>query len=143
MKITDFQHLSFSLAKKNPLISPPRCTPLIADPTVLLPEESPDKKWHLFAHSIFGIQHYLSENGVDWKKNKTVVRAAMRPFIYKENNMYFLFYEKYHAMKLLFSFLPNQRWYSQIEVVSSKDLIQWTTSKVLIKPMLNFHQDIN
>ena len=91
MKIEDFKNLAFALVKDAPIISPPKFTPLLADPTVLLPNETPDKKWHLFAHTVFGIQHYVSENGIDWKKNKIVKRAAMRPFIYKEGNQFYLF----------------------------------------------------
>jgi hypothetical protein len=70
MKIEDFKNLTFALVKDVPIISPPKFTPLLADPTVLLPNETPDKKWHLFAHTVFGIQHYVSENGIDWKKTR-------------------------------------------------------------------------
>lgn len=142
MKIEDFKNKSFQLVKDIPLISPPKFTPLIADPTVLTPDETPDKRWYLFAHSVFGIQQYVSENGVDWKKINLIVRSAMRPYIYKESNTYFLFYEKYNGLKLLFSFLPKQKWYSSIQMISSNDLQHWSLPKTLIRPTLNFHQDV-
>lgn len=37
----------------NPLIEPPAPEWLIADPAVLLPEQSSDHRWHLFANSFF------------------------------------------------------------------------------------------
>jgi beta-xylosidase len=141
MKIEDFKNLTFALVKDEPIISPPKFTPLLADPTVLLPNETPDKKWHLFAHTVFGIQHYVSENGIDWKKNKIVKRAAMRPFIYKEGNQFYLFYEKYNGLKTIFSFLPGVKWYSQIEFMTSVDLVTWSPSRIIIQPTLPFHQN--
>ena len=33
--------------------------PRLSSPVFLFPEESPDGKWHLFAHSWLGIQHYF------------------------------------------------------------------------------------
>jgi len=141
MKIEDFKKLTFSLVKTVPIISPPRFTPLLADPTVLLPNQTPDKKWHLFAHSVFGIQHHVSEDGIEWKKIKLVVRAAMRPFIYKEGKKYYLIYEKYNGLKLLSSVLLKQPWYSAIEMIASEDLIHWSEPTTLIQPLLDFHQD--
>jgi hypothetical protein len=41
----------------NPLISPPWPEFLIADPSVVTPDISPDDQWHLFAHSLIGIHH--------------------------------------------------------------------------------------
>ncbi|MCC6583801.1 MAG: glycosyl hydrolase family 43 [Chitinophagales bacterium] len=141
MKIEDFNNKTFHLVKDVPLISPPKLTPLIADPTVLLPHETPDQKWHLFAHSVFGVQQFVSENGIEWQKKNVVVRASMRPFIFKENDTFYLFYEKYNSVRTIFSFLPGVKWYSEIEVTSSCDLIQWTKPKSLIQPALGFHQD--
>lgn len=141
MRIADFSKIAFRLVSKEPLIVPPRFTPLIADPSFLLPTQTPDGKWHLFAHSALGIQQFISDNGIDWKKKALIRRAALRPFIFKEDDTYYLFYEKYRGLKLLFSFLPGQRWYSEIEMMSSKDLQQWSSAKVLIRPTLDFHKD--
>lgn len=141
MKIEDFKHITFQLVSDAPLISPPKYTPLIADPTVLLPNQTPDEKWHLFAHSVFGVQQFISENGIDWQKKKVVIRAAMRPFVYKENETFHLFYEKYNGVRTMFSFLPGVKWYSEIEMITSRDLIHWTKPKSLIQPALDFHQD--
>ena len=49
----------------NPLIEPPTSEGIIADPTFLTPETTPDGKWHLFAHSLQGIFHFLSADGLD------------------------------------------------------------------------------
>ena len=47
-----------------PLIEPPRFSPVIADPSFLFPEETPDGQWALFAHSAWGIHRYSSRDGV-------------------------------------------------------------------------------
>lgn len=140
MRISDFRNLKFKLLGSNPIIYPPKLTPLIADPTVLLPHESPDTKWHLWAHTFWGIKHYISENGMSWKYNDTVLGSALRPFIFKEVNQYYLFYEKLSKRHL---FNPFKKWYSQMEVVISKDLKNWSKPQVILKPELSFHQNKN
>ncbi|MFM2283307.1 MAG: hypothetical protein RL222_811 [Bacteroidota bacterium] len=67
MKIQQFQGLQFRLQQHTPILFPPFGTPLIADPTVLLPTETPDRKWHLFAHTFWGIQQFTSADGVQWQ----------------------------------------------------------------------------
>jgi beta-xylosidase len=126
-----------------PLLVPPAYTPLLADPTFLSPDQTPDNKWHLWAHTIFGITHYISVDGIQWKKNKIVVRSAMRPFIFKEKERYYLFYEKYPGIKLIFSSITRSKWYSQIEMCSSDDLKNWSRPNIVLKPELNFHQGEN
>ncbi len=48
----------------SPLIEAPGAQFLIGDPTVLLPEESPDGLWHLFANSLDGIHHHSERIGL-------------------------------------------------------------------------------
>jgi hypothetical protein len=142
LQTDDFKNLQFTLQSKQPLISPPRLTPLIADPTFLTPDTTPDKLWHLFAHSVYGIHQYTSDDGLVWKRaKKRIVPAALRPFIYKEEDTYYLFYEKYTGMKLLFSFLPKQRWFSRIEMIASKDLIHWSAASTILRPSKPYHED--
>lgn len=56
-------YLKWCEYKSNPVIYPPPLSPVIADPTFLPPNRTPDKRWHLFAHSIFGIHHFVSTDG--------------------------------------------------------------------------------
>ena len=118
------------------VISPPMLSGIIADPTVLSPDQSPDKKWHLFAHSYFGIHHYISEDGLKWKDIKLIRRFALRQYIYTENNLYYLVYEK------LDKFLPYLPVYaSHIEIISSSDLINWSKPKTIFKHCADWHNN--
>lgn len=117
---------------KNPIIKPVFPSPVIADPTLLPPGDAPDGKWHLFAHSIFGIHHFISSNGITWKRLKGVVcHKSLRPFLFKENTLFYLFYEK------IFSFFPFR---SRIEFKLSKNLIDWEKSKIVLSPSLPWHK---
>lgn len=138
MKIQQFQGLQFRLQQHTPILFPPFGTPLIADPTVLLPTETPDRKWHLFAHTFLGIQQFTSADGVQWQKVQTVVRFALRPFIFKEDNRYYIFYEKFSGPNLV---LPGKKWYSQLELRHSDDLKKWSAPSTLVVPSLHFHRD--
>lgn len=136
MKVADFKEVKFELADNNPLIFPPKYTPLVADPTVLLSNETPDGKWHLWAHTFWGIKHYTSPDGLKWNAINTVVGSALRPFIFKEGNRYYLFYERMSKRHL---FNPLSKWYSHMEVIYSDDLKTWSAPLELLKPELPFH----
>ena len=79
---------------KNPLIaiSSLRERDWVADPTVVLPSESPDGSWHLFC-SGRGIKHFTSNNGVEWTYRGLVLERGYSPFIYHEKRLYWLFYQ--------------------------------------------------
>ena len=64
--------------------------PRLSDPSFLLPDESPDGLWHLFAHTWLGVEHYTSTSGLEWKKEHLVFLRGHSPFIYKEGNVYYV-----------------------------------------------------
>src|SRR5581483_1024018 len=79
----------------NPLIEPPFPSPIIADPTFLPPSSSPDQCWHLYAHSLIGIHHFVSTDGIAWAKQKELVSPlSLRAFVFEQTSRYYLFYEK-------------------------------------------------
>jgi len=120
-----------------PLIEPPRFSPLVADPTFLFPEETPDGLWRLFAHSAWGIHSYGSEDGERWRDGGIVVRNAMRPFLRRIGDGFLLFYEKYPPLRLPLTVLPlRPRWRSRIEVRESRDLARWSAPKTAVLPEL-------
>lgn len=120
---------------QNPLLSPPWCTPLLADPTFLPPEETPDRLFHLFAHSLFGIHHFTSINGVRWQRHPgIVVKNALRAHLIKDNGRFYLSYEKCRL------FNPFGRWSSHIEVMASSDLWRFERPRVLLRPTLSWHK---
>jgi hypothetical protein len=131
---------TWQLYEHNPLIAPPFLSPVIADPSVLTPAESPDRNWHLFAHAVQGICHYRSEDGLRWGKPRLLFRNAMRPFIYREEGTYVLLYERYRSFHIYLSMLP-MRWRSRIEARTSSDLVTWSRPVTLLAPSLPWHSD--
>ena len=83
---------TWSLEARNPLLRPPFPSPILADPTFLPPDETPDGRWHLFAHSLFGIHHYVSSDGIAWRRRGRVCGNALRAFLYREGGRYHLLY---------------------------------------------------
>nr|MCU0283976.1 hypothetical protein [Candidatus Nanopelagicales bacterium] len=51
---------------RSPLLGPPFPSPVLADPTFLPPDATPDGRWHLWAHSLLGIHHHTSDDGFTW-----------------------------------------------------------------------------
>ncbi len=140
MKSEDIRALTWSDYSDNYLIDHSRLSPVLADPTFCFPENSPDKRWHLFAHSVWGIQHYVSADGIKWKDRGVVIANAMRPFLYCENGTYFLLYEKYRPLSLVLSWIKGRKWHSEIGMSQSSDLKRWTNPVTLIKPELEWHK---
>lgn len=116
------------------VIEPPFGSPVVADPSFLPPKDTPDNKFHLFGHSIWGIHHYVSEDGKKWKNHKFVRSFSVRPFIFKESGVYHLFYEK---LKLIVPF--TKIYFSEIKLVTSKDLKNWSKPKTIFKPIEKWH----
>jgi hypothetical protein len=119
----------------NPLIRPPFPSPIIADPTFCPPAEAPDGRWHLFAHSLLGIHHFTSADGVAWTRRRGVVaRNALRPFLFRDEGGFRLLYERARL------FLPCVPWCSHVEVRRSEDLVRWSAPRVLLRPCLPWHR---
>ena len=112
----------------NPLIAPRWPDWLIADPTVLLPEETPDGLWHMFANSIPRVHHYTSPDGVAWKHRGVAVNGAIRPFVRQHEGEYYLFYERIYSP-----------FHSVLALKRSRDLKRWSHESIVLKPSLRWH----
>ena len=134
MKIKEWLGLKWNYFNKNPVINPPFLSSIIADPTFVTPEQSPDNKWHIFAHSIFGIHHYESFDGIKYKKLKLIVNFGVRPFIFINEKKFLIFYEK------VFSLFRFPFYDYRLEVIESDDLYYWSNPKVILKPNLVWHK---
>lgn len=142
MTVRDFTHLTWVATREEPVLRPPAGSPLIADPTFLLPHDTPDGRWHLFAHSTWGVHRFTSDDGIRWSRPRLVVRHAMRPFLCREGAAYHLFYERYPAFRLPLSILPGLRWRSWIEHRSSPDLVHWSRPTIALRPSLGWHRTL-
>jgi len=109
----------------NPLIEPPRPEWMIADPTVLSPDQTPDGRWHLYANSVGFIHHFVSGDGIEWTKVGKRLFRGFRPFLYVEDETCYLMYE-----------LHARPWYSRIVVRTSSDISRWSDFRVLLAPSL-------
>lgn len=140
MKIEEMQAIRWRDYSENYLIDHPLLSPVLADPTFVFPADSPDGRWHLFAHSVWGIQHYVSNNGINWTCKGIAVANAMRPFLYFEGGIYYLLYERYRPLSLVLSWIKGRKWHSEIAMSWSADLRRWTKPVTLIKPEMNWHR---
>lgn len=114
--------LSFRLYPDNPVIRRFGTSPMIADPSVLTPDRSPDGKWHLFAHALWGVYRFESEDGIDFRRSQKVVPRAMRPDIKRIGDTYYLFYERLQPLLGRAVGLMGGTWRSEIFAVTTKDL---------------------
>lgn len=81
LTLKQIENASFVLYDKNPVIRSSFPDVVIADPSVLTPEFTPDGKWRLFAHSLKGVYMFASDDGVRFssgKKNSFPRHAPLR-----------------------------------------------------------------
>lgn len=110
-----------------PILKPFHGSFVVADPSMLTPDNCHDGKWHMFFHTTFGIFHFVSDDGIDFKKVQKVTNRAMRPNINCIDGKYYLFYER--TRPLFFNALNvvnAVKWKSEIYVVESTDLLNWS-----------------
>lgn len=123
----------FKLSNKNPILRPFHGSFVVADPSLLTPDNSHDGKWHMFFHTTFGIFHFFSNDGIDFKKAQKITGRAMRPNINRVDGRYYLFFER--TRPLFFNALNvinAAEWKSEIYVTESPDLKSWTDPKPVI-----------
>lgn len=137
----EFNDLNFSLYKGNPIIKNPFGSFVVADPSVLTPDNSHDGKWHLFAHTFYGVYRYDSDDGIYFKKIKRIVPSAQRADVNYINGKYYLFYE--HTQSLIKNALSvlGGKWKSEIYVTMSDDLDKWSEPEAVISKTRPFEED--
>ena len=123
----------FRVNEESPILRPFDGSFVVADPSLLTPDVSHDKKWHMFLHTTLGVYHLISDNGLSFEKVQKVVGRAMRPNINRVGDTYYLFYERTRSLFMNALNVVNLvKWYSEIFVVQSKDLINWTKPEKVI-----------
>ncbi|MGB9666125.1 MAG: glycosyl hydrolase family 43 [Candidatus Cryosericum sp.] len=141
MTIQEFLALDWHLLKDEPLIRPPGrfAGPIVADPTFSGPDTSPDGRWHLFAHTIHGIEHFVSDDGETWAHAGRVTGQGMRAYLVLHEGVYFLFYEQPRFRYADIMSLLHVRWHSRIVVITSPDLVCWSAPETALEPSLSWH----
>ena len=113
----------------NPLIEPPPGESLVGDPTLLTPAEAPDGRWHLFANSLLGLQHYTSTDGLAFTQVQRNLfgPGSFRPFIFQDGGRYHLFFESFLSLGL-------DR--SEVRRSESTDLVTFSEPVTVLAPEL-------
>lgn len=133
LTIEQIRNADFRLYKNNPVIKPFDGSFITADPSLLTPDAAQDGKWHMFFHTNLGIYHFISSDGITFSKVKRILTRAMRPNINYVDGTYYLFYERTAPLIVnAMSLLNFAKWHSEIYVVESMDLMNWSEPKLVI-----------
>ena len=123
----------FKVNVNSPVLKPFDGSFIVADPSLLTPENSHDNKWHMFLHTNLGVYQFISEDGIHFEKKQRVVNRAMRPNINRIDNTYYLFYERTRSLFMNALNVVNAvKWKSEIYVTKSDDLVNWSEPKLVI-----------
>lgn len=106
--------------------------PRLSSPSILLPSESLDGLWHLFAHTFLGIGHYTSTSGLNWIFADMTFSKAKDPFIFREGKSYYMLFEEQSSFAERFRKGDARHKGSRIMISSSEDLYSWSEAEVLL-----------
>lgn len=132
LSFSDIESAGFSFFKANPVLKYSLPSLVVADPSILTPDKTPDKKWHLFAHTFFGVYHYASDDGNSFRKLCRVAKHAMRPDIKLIDGTYYLYFERTRAPILNALNTVGVKWKSEIYMCKSTDLMNWSQPERVI-----------
>lgn len=133
LTIEQIKNADFKLFENNPIIKPFDKSFVVADPSLLTPDNAHDKKWHIFFHTNLGVYHFISDDGIAFSKVKRILPRAMRPNINYINGTYYLFYERTAPLLVNALTLVNlAKWHSEIYVTKSNDLVCWSKPERVI-----------
>lgn len=124
----------FKLYDGNPVIRCFGASTVVADPSLLTPDLTPDGKWRLYAHTLTGVHAFVSDDGISFRHTGRILPRAMRPDINKVGDRYLLFYERLQPLLPRAASLLGGKWVSDIYVVESKDLTKFSEPR----PVLTF-----
>ena len=139
LSLSQLKSLSFELYPE-PVLRPFGSF-VVADPSLLLPEETPDGKWRLFYHTTFGVCETASDDGVTFTRGKKLFSRAMRPNANFIDGLYVLFFER--TRPLIFNALNlvgATKWKSEIFATQSRDLISWSEPKPVLCHTRDFEE---
>lgn len=133
LSIKQIAAADFKVSSQSPILKPFNGSLVVADPSLLTPDNCRDCKWHMFFHTTFGIFHFISDDGVDFRKVQKIANRAMRPNINYIGGRYYLFFEGTRPLIANALNLVNAvKWKSEIYVTESDDLLKWTEPKPVI-----------
>ncbi len=136
----EFCNADFRYCKSNPVLKYKLPSLVVADPSVLTPDKTPDKKWHLFAHTFFGVYHFDSIDGINFSRVQKVASRAMRPNINVIDGKYCLYFERTRSVLLNALNTVGAKWHSEIYMCTSSDLINWDAPKRVIKQTRDYEK---
>ncbi|MBR3818000.1 MAG: glycosyl hydrolase family 43 [Clostridia bacterium] len=141
LKINQIINADFKVSKSSPILRPFGGSIVVADPSLLTPENSHDGKWHMFFHTTFGVWHFRSNDGISFERVKKVANRAMRPNINFVDGKYYLFYERTRPLIMNgLNVINAVKWKSEIYVIESTDLINWSEPKPVITNTRDFER---
>ena len=140
LSLSQVKSASF-LLHPTPVLRPFGGSFVVADPSILLPEESPDGKWHLFFHTTFGVHEAVSDDGIAFEKVKKLLPRAMRPNINWIDGRYVLFFEQTRPLVLnALNLIGVAKWNSEIFATESSDLKTWSEPKPVLRHTRRFEK---
>lgn len=109
---------------QNPLVGP-GFRWVFADPAVTTASESPDGRWHMFTCSAVRISHFVSADGLRWRRARDHWWFGFNPMLLKDGGEFYLYYRKHGKPPV-----------STLVARRSRDLMEWGEPEEILAPKL-------
>lgn len=138
----EFNSIDFKLFEFNPTVRRSGLSFVVADPSILPPDKSPNGKWNMFCHTFFGVERYTSSDCITWNRLGIIATRAMRPNINYIDGKYYLYYERVLPFfKKALTVIGAKKWHSEIYLITSDNLVNWSKPQPIIQDTTNYTHD--
>lgn len=135
----EFTELVFTQYEGNPIVKHTPFSTVIADPSILTPAETHDGKWYMFCHTLYNVVKTVSDDGVNFSRPEKVLPRGMRPNINRIGGKYYLYYERTQPLLPKAISMVGGKWYSEIYLTTSDDLVSWSKPIPIITKEKPYH----
>lgn len=127
---------------KEPILAPFGASFVVADPSLLTPDQAIDGRFHMFFHATTGVYHFASDDGIHFEKIQKVLSNAMRPNINRIGDKYVLYFEKTRSLLLNGLTIINlAKWRSDIYACTSTDLVHWDKPQPVLRDACGYEKN--
>lgn len=137
LSLDQWRNLRFSPPAAAPLIEPTLPATRVSHPAVLGPDQSPDRQWHLWAHSQLGIDHYTAPDGLRWQRRELVAAGVEEASVRRVGEGFVLAY----ARPRLGALDLGAQSRSDLALRRSDNLLDWAPASQALVPGLPWHRE--
>jgi len=137
----EWSALRWSAVGTVPYLAPSLLAPAVRDPAVLSLQDGPDGRWHLWADSVLGIDHYTSPDGLRWAREDLVAPHALGAHVRRTDRGFVMLYTRGPLAVAARGALPFPA-PCELAMRTSDDLVAWSPATPALTATLPWFESL-